>query len=315
MKESQQGSVHPAIAALATGALAAHGIEAPRAEQAAAVSVYRQRAVLQQLASVGGPTSVLMAGSGLRQAADHPLVLVLLNSETIADLLEKIDRLNRYFHSHHRHVIHHQTAHSIELEHTSRDGASPLAVESLFVAGIYLYLLEQIGCIDLRVRFPRSEAPGQWIAYGADATGVPHDGTQLWSIRWDEFRQRRALPGLDNVLLDSLPLDLEQRSSSEELRFHIASDIARRWTLSDAAAIMGLSTRSVQRRLREEGTSFSKLVIDSRVLAAENHLAHPQLSVTDIGYLVGFSDTAHFTRTFKASTGLTPTQWRSQASG
>lgn len=78
------------------------------------------------------------------------------------------------------------------------------------------------------------------------------------------------------------------------------------------AAKLGLTRRSLQRRLARHGTSFSDLV--SRLLRerAEGLLATSPGSVTSIAMSLGYADAAHFSRAFKRWTGTTPSAFRSR---
>ncbi len=102
IRSQRWGLVHPAIAGLATLALADLDplAVAHPADLGVAVDRASQRRTLDRLLNRGGPDAVLLAGRHLDGAVGHPLVLVLLNSDSIYVLLEKIARLNRYFHSH-----------------------------------------------------------------------------------------------------------------------------------------------------------------------------------------------------------------------
>ncbi|MCP5028810.1 MAG: helix-turn-helix transcriptional regulator, partial [Actinomycetia bacterium] len=66
----------------------------------------------------------------------------------------------------------------------------------------------------------------------------------------------------------------------------------------------------LQRHLREEGRAFTTILRSTRVAAAQDLLRDPTRTVTDVAYLTGFADTAHFTRTFKQAIGATPSAWR-----
>ncbi len=312
MEQASRGSVHPAIAALAAQAIVGLGAEPETTVGGQPVSVAGQQHALHQLHGLGGPQALLTAGYGIRRFADNPLVLVLFNSETVPELIEKIDRLNRYFHSHHRHRVHHITMHSIDLEHISRDETRPLDNESLFVCGLYLALMEQVGCSGLRVRFPQAPDGDAWIGFGADIGPIPTTCLQRWLIRWDSIEPRRSLPGLDEMLLKDLPPDLEQPSAMDDARRLILGDINRKWKLADVAEALNMSARTLQRRLGDEGWTFSRLVTQTRVVAAKRLLGKTDMGVTDIGYVVGFSDTPHFSRTFKEVTGYAPSEWRTR---
>jgi AraC-like DNA-binding protein len=79
------------------------------------------------------------------------------------------------------------------------------------------------------------------------------------------------------------------------------------------AQCLGYSLRSLQRKLRSEETSFQRQLDRVRSELAINYLQEPQFSLTDIGQLLGFSEQAVFTRSFKRWFGVTPSQWRSRS--
>lgn len=79
--------------------------------------------------------------------------------------------------------------------------------------------------------------------------------------------------------------------------------------VTDVAASLGVSPRSLQRRLREEGTSFSRVREDVQRTLAERYLRQP-LSLTEISFLLGFSEPSAFHRAFRRWTGRTPVEHR-----
>jgi AraC-like DNA-binding protein len=76
------------------------------------------------------------------------------------------------------------------------------------------------------------------------------------------------------------------------------------------AEALGLRTRTFQRRLREEGTTYGRLVAEARLDIAYRLLRDPDRKVIDVAFDLGYSDPAHFTRAFRAWTGLTPREQR-----
>ena len=84
-------------------------------------------------------------------------------------------------------------------------------------------------------------------------------------------------------------------------------------TLASLARTLGSSPRSLQRRLREEGTSYQEVFDDVRREAAESYLRGSSLSCSEVGYLLGFSEPAAFTRAFKRWRGATPLEWRRES--
>lgn len=76
------------------------------------------------------------------------------------------------------------------------------------------------------------------------------------------------------------------------------------------AAELGLSPRTLQRRLAEEGSSLRALGRDCRRHLAETMLAEGDRQVTAIAHTLGYADTAVLTRAFKGWTGVTPRAFR-----
>ncbi len=80
--------------------------------------------------------------------------------------------------------------------------------------------------------------------------------------------------------------------------------------LDAVAGRLGMSTRTLQRRLRMQHMTFQGLVDGTRRALALAHLAGRRTSSKEIAFLVGFTSSAAFHRAFKRWTGRTPGQWR-----
>ena len=78
----------------------------------------------------------------------------------------------------------------------------------------------------------------------------------------------------------------------------------------EIAAELAMSIRALQRGLKQEGHGFRELLEGARRDLAERFLRQPELSLTDVCYLLGFSDQSNFTKAFKRWTGQTPTVYR-----
>lgn len=73
---------------------------------------------------------------------------------------------------------------------------------------------------------------------------------------------------------------------------------------------LGMGRRTLLRRLKEEGTTFERVLDDLRRTLALDYLAGKKVSVNECAYLVGFSDPAAFSRAFKRWTGMSPGEAR-----
>ncbi len=81
----------------------------------------------------------------------------------------------------------------------------------------------------------------------------------------------------------------------------------------EIADTLHVSLRSLQRRLKEEETSFKDMLEDTRKTLAMQYLREPQRSIGEVTYLLGFSEPCNFTRAFKRWTGKTPAEFRADA--
>jgi AraC-like DNA-binding protein len=100
-------------------------------------------------------------------------------------------------------------------------------------------------------------------------------------------------PGPDRVVLD--------------LRRVLASRLPRgEMEIGVVARDLGMSARTLQRRLSAAGSSYQQVLDSSRRETAERCLTGSSLSVAEIAYMLGFSEPAAFHRAFKRWTGVTP---------
>lgn len=79
---------------------------------------------------------------------------------------------------------------------------------------------------------------------------------------------------------------------------------------SKVAAALCMSTSTLQQSLTARGTSFHELLNEIRHELACTYLRQSGISVTEITFLLGFTDVSNFTRAFKRWTGRSPTRFR-----
>lgn len=80
--------------------------------------------------------------------------------------------------------------------------------------------------------------------------------------------------------------------------------------LETIASALALSPRTLQRRLREAGLSFSQLVDETRQQLVLHYLRDPALELAEIAFLVGFSEPGSLARAFRRWTGGSPGEYR-----
>jgi len=95
-----------------------------------------------------------------------------------------------------------------------------------------------------------------------------------------------------------------------QLRWLLKGHLGEELNLHDLADLLYISERSLQRRLTESGTSFRQLQEESRFDLARQLLHQSQDSVTEIGFELGYTNPANFTRAFQRWAGVSPRQYR-----
>lgn len=83
-----------------------------------------------------------------------------------------------------------------------------------------------------------------------------------------------------------------------------------RANIATCAASLGVTTRTLQRELDREGTSFTKLLNDARAQLAIQYLANPRMRITDIADILGYTTVGAYTRWHLQNFGRTPREHR-----
>ncbi len=80
--------------------------------------------------------------------------------------------------------------------------------------------------------------------------------------------------------------------------------------LESIARRLAMSSRTLQRRLRDEGVHFNDLLDAMRFRAAKSYLAKRDVAGAEVAYLLGFAEQSSFNHAFKRWAGQTPTEYR-----
>lgn len=86
-------------------------------------------------------------------------------------------------------------------------------------------------------------------------------------------------------------------------------------TIEDAAERLAMSTRTLQRHLRQESSSFQDVLNETRKDLAQHYLSKSEVPPGEISFLLGFQSSNSFLRAFKNWTGMTPGEYRNQHFG
>jgi len=112
---------------------------------------------------------------------------------------------------------------------------------------------------------------------------------------------------LERHAADQLARILADAPFPQRVRARVVSLLPRGGLTADSlAADFSLSSRTLRRRLREEGTSYQRILDDVRAELAHRYLARDGLGADEAARLLGFSDPSAFSKAFRRWTGRTP---------
>jgi AraC-like DNA-binding protein len=97
----------------------------------------------------------------------------------------------------------------------------------------------------------------------------------------------------------------------ERVRIAIQEKLTgRRPTIDDIADALHISSRTLQRRLQDEGFSFQRVLEEARHQLARHYLNNSVLELNEAAYLLGYEDGNSFVRAFRTWEGVPPARWR-----
>ena len=125
---------------------------------------------------------------------------------------------------------------------------------------------------------------------------------------------RGANPAIANAM-DELIADYLARFDSRDVVSQVRKIVAGYLVHGEPdretiAGELNLSSRTLQRRLDEQGSSVKQIVDETRHQLAIEYLGQQHLSIKEVAFSLGFSDPSNFSRAFKRWEGKTPRQFR-----
>ena len=103
----------------------------------------------------------------------------------------------------------------------------------------------------------------------------------------------------------------EQDSFTELVRGAIQESLTgHRPSIEEVARRLHISSRTLQRRLQDAGSSFQRVLDDARHQMARHYLSNSVLELNEAAYLLGYEDANSFVRAFRNWEGIPPGHWR-----
>lgn len=132
-------------------------------------------------------------------------------------------------------------------------------------------------------------------------------------LSWTEIPFPTGNSELAQAATDRCDSQLEELTPKDlilEIKQRIRSADAPKPKLEEMATQLFMSTSTLQRRLKEQNTTYQKIKAEVRLDEAKALLTNPNIKLEEISDRVGFSDASNFTKSFKSWTGLTPKEFR-----
>jgi AraC-like DNA-binding protein len=265
--------------------------------------------LLEVVSENRGEDAVFALGSNVPAVCENnPLFELLLGAESPDELVARWVAIEPFAHPTYRTRLVERGNGELLFEHFARKGSPPSRLDDLFVAGLMVGLLDRFGCVGLEARIGSERSPRAYSSgksqRGAAETPVSH----RWLVRWANVADRKPA---------------SPRSDAPRTRGHgggngivarltelIAGKPAADWRVDEAAHILGVSRRTLQRRLADANVNFSELVQRTRVRCAHGLLERTSWDLTTVAASCGFADHAHLTRTFRRHWDIPPSGLR-----
>lgn len=265
------------------------------------------------------PAAGLQLASQAEVGQYHPSVVAALHARDYRDALRRLSRYKQLCCPEEMRLTEKGDECTVELFwFHAQEAEPPLLTDAVFASFVELGRRGmQMPLHPKRVELMREPEP----------TGV-HEAYFQCPVK---FRARRnalvlRMEDLDRLfvthnadLLEMLSPQLEKALAGRKARTTVGDQVkwilkrllpGRRPDISAVAGELGLSGRTLQRRITGEGTTFRQLLLEARQELVRLYLAQPSIEINEAAYLLGYDDPNSFYRTFRSWEGTTPAHWR-----
>jgi AraC-like DNA-binding protein len=118
-----------------------------------------------------------------------------------------------------------------------------------------------------------------------------------------------------DMLAPQFEEQLQQRQTQDSFAALVRGAVQEKLTghrpaIEDVARSLHMSSRTLQRKLQEAGSSYQRVLDEARHQLACYYLSHSVLELNEAAYLLGYEDANSFVRAFRAWEGMPPALWR-----
>jgi AraC-like DNA-binding protein len=278
-------------------------------------------ALLERAIDVTGDTDLgLHAVEAFNSEDFDVLDYAIASCETVGDAISTVNRYLRLLHD----------AAQLELDVEGEIAVWSFGVSgdlpwypqcSDFVAGLLLYALRraagaQLGLREVRLRHPAPAQVSEYtrvfrapVRFGAAEDALVFDSSTLGT------RVETYDPALCRVMRQHAEMLMQRLPPAPRFRDQVQALIrsqleSGQLNLEQVAKRLGVSERTLRRRLEHEETSYLELLEDVRCELALRWLSRSNRPIGEIAFVLGFSRTPSFYKAFRRWTGMTPARYR-----
>lgn len=146
------------------------------------------------------------------------------------------------------------------------------------------------------------------VIFSSDRTAMEFDKEGLFDDH--PFSDSALTNTLDSWIEEHLANFKEELTSTKIKKYLLKNLAYGKVDQKSAAQHLALSPRVMQRRLKDEGMTFSQVLDDCRQNLAVKLISKDKLPLAEVAFLLGFSDQSNFSRAFKRWTGSSPNEYK-----
>lgn len=262
----------------------------------------------------------LVAADQMQPAMLHGLGFAWLASDTLHDALKRLVRYARLLNSHaNLELI--ENRDTLELTFYRPDKNINIAPVTIDVAlAIFLRMCRLTAMEDIHpyaVYFARTD-PANRVAYESYFNAPIYFNAESSKLIFNRADMDNMLPMSNPELArinDETVIKYLARFDKSSIIMNVRAQIIEKLPAGAAdqaniADALHLSLRSMQRKLKEKDTNYRSLLDDTRKDLALQYIKECHHSISEITYMLGFSEPSNFTRAFKRWTGYAPVDYR-----
>jgi AraC-like DNA-binding protein len=259
----------------------------------------------------------LYASQFMLPAHIHALGTAMLASRTLLDMCERVTRYGAFL----ANTVSFTLGVDKDVVHFGSTPEVPLRseAEDMFWSFILRFMRHlsnrDLAPLSVALMRPRPEDPGSHLEFFACPVSFGEARTDLCFSRPELDIE---LPtGSDELaqLSDQVVRAYLGKLEKDDILSRVASVLVKNLPSGDdskesVARALGMSARTLQNRLSQEGTTWREVLDDTRYRLARSYLTSGRYSQIEVTYLLGFNDPSSFSRAFKRWSGVAPGAFR-----